>query len=75
MSNSLRSDSDYIEAEAESKFKDICKVTSDTVDIKINGFSKLHNAIKVRVLRKGIKSILGDTNFIDQKTHRRCIRI
>ena len=67
MSNSLRSDSDYIEAEAESKFKDICKVTSDTVDIKINGFSKLHNAIKVRVLRKGIKSILGDTNFIDQK--------
>ena len=51
----------------ESKFKDICKVTSDTVDIKINGFSKLHNAIKVRVLRKGIKSILGDTNFIDQK--------
>lgn len=36
MSNSLRSDSDYIEAEAESKFKDICKVTSDTVDIKIN---------------------------------------
>ncbi|MDU7535864.1 MAG: tRNA lysidine(34) synthetase TilS [Peptostreptococcaceae bacterium] len=67
MSNSLRSDSDYIEAEAESKFKDICKITSDTVDIKINGFSKLHNAIKVRVLRKGIKSILGDTNFIDQK--------
>ena len=67
MSNSLRSDSDYIEAEAESKFKDICKVTSDTVDIKINDFSKLHNAIKVRVLRKGIKSILGDTNFIDQK--------
>ena len=67
MSNSLRSDSDYIEAEAESKFKDICKVTSDTVDIKINGFSKLHNAIKVRVLRKGIKSILGDMNFIDQK--------
>ena len=67
MSNSLRGDSDYIEAEAESKFKDICKVTSDTVDIKINDFSKLHNAIKVRVLRKGIKSILGDTNFIDQK--------
>ena len=64
MSNSLRSDSDYIEAEAESKFKDICKVTSDTVDIKINGFSKLHNAIgKVRVLRAGIKSILGDTEF------------
>ena len=66
MSNSLRSDSDYIEAEAESKFKDICKVTWYS-RYKINGFSKLHNAIKVRVLRKGIKSILGDTNFIDQK--------
>ena len=38
MSNSLRSDSDYIEAEAESKFKDICKITSDTVDIKNKWF-------------------------------------
>lgn len=67
MSNNLRSDSDYIESEAKSKFKNICKVTSDTVDIKINDFSKLHNAIKVRILREGIKSILGDTNFIEQK--------
>lgn len=31
------------------------KLTSDTVDIKINDFSKLHNAIKVRVLRKSNK--------------------
>ena len=67
MSNNLRSDSDYIESEAKSEFKNICKVTSDTVDIKINDFSKLHNAIKVRILREGIKSILGDTNFIEQK--------
>ena len=67
MSNNLRSDSDYIESDAEEKFKDICKVTSDSVEVDINSFKKLHNAIKVRVLRKGIKSILGDTNFIDQK--------
>lgn len=67
MSNNLRSDSEYIEIESESKFKDICKVTSDVVNIRVNDFIKLHNAIKVRILRKGIKHILGDTNFIDQK--------
>ena len=67
MSNNLRSDSDYIESDAEEKFKNICKVSSDSVEVDINSFKKLHNAIKVRVLRKGIKSILGDTNFIDQK--------
>ena len=67
MSNSLRSDSEYIESQSEAKFKDICKFTSDTVNIRIDDFSKLHNAIKVRILRKGIKHILGDTNFIDQK--------
>lgn len=67
MSHNLRSDSDYIESEAGSKFKDICKVTSDAVNIRVDDFIKLHNAIKVRILRKGIKTILGDTNFIDQK--------
>lgn len=67
MSNNLRTDSDYIESDAEEKFKNICKVSSDSVEVDINSFNKLHNAIKVRVLRKGIKSILGDTNFIDQK--------
>src|SRR5699024_152347 len=67
MSHNLRSDSDYIESEAEFKFSNICKVTSDSVNIRIKDFIKLHNAIKVRILRKGIKTILGDTNFIDQK--------
>ena len=67
MSNNLRSDSDYIEAHAEAEFKNICKISSDSAEININNFKKLHNAIKVRVLRKGIKAILGDTNFIDQK--------
>ena len=67
MSNNLKSDSDYIELQSEAKFKDLCKTTSDTVNINISDFSKLHNAIKVRVLRKGIKYLLGDTNFIDQK--------
>ncbi len=67
MSNNLKSDSDYIELQSEAKFKELCKTTSDTVNINISDFSKLHNAIKVRVLRKGIKYLLGDTNFIDQK--------
>ena len=67
MSNNLRSDSDYIESHAETEFKNISKISSDSVEININSFKKLHNAIKVRILRKGIKAILGDTNFIDQK--------
>lgn len=67
MSSNLRTDSDYIELEAESKFKELSRIDSDTVEVKVNSFSKLHNAIKVRVLRKGIKTLLGDTNFIDQK--------
>ena len=29
-------------------------------------YTKLHNAIKSRVIRYGVKKILGDTNFIDQ---------
>ena len=53
--------------DAETKFKNVSKISSDSVEININSFKKLHNAIKVRVLRKGIKAILGDTNFIDQK--------
>ena len=46
MSNSLRSDSEYIESQSESKFKDICKFTSDTVNIRIDDFSKLHNQLR-----------------------------
>ena len=67
MSNSLRSDSDYIEEQALIKFDEVCKFNSDSVEINLNKYKNLHNAIKVRIIRNSIKCILGDTNFLDQK--------
>lgn len=67
MSNSLKTDSDYIQEESEIKFEEVSNLQEDACEIDIQKYSKLHNAIKVRVLRKGIKHILGDTNFVDQK--------
>ncbi|CEI74229.1 MULTISPECIES: tRNA lysidine(34) synthetase TilS [Romboutsia] len=67
MSNSLKTDSDYIQEESEIKFKEVSNLQEDACEIDIQKYSKLHDAIKVRVLRKGIKHILGDTNFVDQK--------
>ena len=67
MSNNLKIDSDYIEQEAEAKFKEVSTLNDDFVEINLQKYTNLHNAIKVRVLRNGIKHILGDTNFIDQR--------
>ncbi|MDB8793937.1 tRNA lysidine(34) synthetase TilS [Romboutsia sp. 1001216sp1] len=67
MSNSLKTDSDYIQEESEIKFKEVSNLQEDACEIDIQKYSELHDAIKVRVLRKGIKHILGDTNFVDQK--------
>ena len=35
--------------------------------IKIEKFKNLHKSLKSRIIRHGIKNVLGDTNFIDQK--------
>ncbi|MGL4914595.1 MAG: tRNA lysidine(34) synthetase TilS [Romboutsia sp.] len=67
MTSSLKNDSDYIESESNKMFKEISILKDDSVEINLNKYADLHNAIKVRVLRSGIKHILGDTNFIDQK--------
>ncbi|MEA4828911.1 tRNA lysidine(34) synthetase TilS [Romboutsia lituseburensis] len=67
MTNSLKSDSDYIDLEAEKSFKEVSTLKEDSVEISLPKYSNLHNAIKVRVLRRGIKHIIGDTNFVDQK--------
>lgn len=67
MSNSLRSDNDYIEQEAEIKFKEVSSLKENSAEIELKDYLNLHNAIKVRVLRNAIKHILGDTNFVDQK--------
>lgn len=67
MTNSLKSDSDYIDLEAERSFKEVSTLKEDSVEISLPKYSNLHNAIKVRVLRRGIKHIIGDTNFVDQK--------
>lgn len=67
MTNSLKSDSDYIDLEAEKSFKEVSTLKEDSVEISLPKYSNLHNAIKVRVLRSAIKHIIGDTNFVDQK--------
>jgi tRNA(Ile)-lysidine synthase len=67
MSKGLKSDSDYIEQEAKIKFKEVSDLNSCSVEINLEKYANLHDAIKARVLRNGIKHILGDTNFIDQK--------
>lgn len=68
MSNSLKSDNDYIEKEVEAKFREVSNVKEKGfVEINLDNFICLHDAIKVRVLRNSIKHILGDTNFVDQR--------
>lgn len=67
MTNSLKSDSDYIDLEAEKSFKEVSTLKENSVEISLPKYSNLHNAIKVRVLRSAIKHIIGDTNFVDQK--------
>ncbi len=67
MSSSLRNDSDYIEENALMKFEEICTVLDESVEIPVDLFVNLHNAIKYRIIRYAIKYILGDTNFIDQR--------
>ncbi|TOY54056.1 tRNA lysidine(34) synthetase TilS [Clostridioides difficile] len=68
MSNSLKSDNDYIEKEAEAKFREVSNIKEKGfVETNLDDFVCLHDAIKVRVLRNSIKHILGDTNFVDQR--------
>ncbi|WP_074116346.1 tRNA lysidine(34) synthetase TilS [Clostridioides difficile] len=68
MSNSLKSDNDYIEKEAEAKFREVSNIKEKGfVEINLDDFVCLHDAIKVRVLRNSIKHILRDTNFVDQR--------
>ncbi|MEG1285028.1 MAG: tRNA lysidine(34) synthetase TilS [Romboutsia sp.] len=67
MSNSLRNDNDYIEKEAELKFKEVSSIKEDIAEIYLEDYLKLHSAMKVRVIRNGVKYILGDINFLDQK--------
>lgn len=67
MSNSLKNDSDYIEDESNIKYKEVSSKIEDSINIDIKGYTNLHKSIKTRILRKAIKDLLGDTNFIDQK--------
>ncbi|RDY26189.1 tRNA lysidine(34) synthetase TilS [Romboutsia weinsteinii] len=67
MSNSLRSDSEYIEKDAEEKFKQVSRITNDSVEIYLDEYISMHNSIKTRILRNAVKQVLGDTNFLDQK--------
>ncbi|WP_343098578.1 tRNA lysidine(34) synthetase TilS, partial [Clostridioides difficile] len=53
---------------AEAKFREVSNIKEKGfVEINLDDFVCLHDAIKVRVLRNSIKHILGDTNFVDQR--------
>ena len=67
MSNSLRSDNDFIEEEAFKKFKEVAFINGYNLEIKLDKYINLHKSLKTRIIRHGIKYVLGDTNFIDQK--------
>ena len=67
MSNSLKSDNEFIEEEALRKFREVSSITSDSVSINLDKYISLHKSLKSRIIRHGIKYVLGDTNFIDQK--------
>ena len=67
MSNSLKCDNDFIEEEALKAFKKVTSVNEDNLEIKLNNYKTLHKSLKSRIIRHGIKYVLGDTNFIDQK--------
>ena len=67
MSNSLRNDNDFIEEEAFKKFKEVAFINGYNLEIKLDKYINLHKSLKTRIIRHGIKYVLGDTNFIDQK--------
>ena len=67
MSNSLKCDNEFIEEEALKQFRNISCINEGNLEIKIEKFKNLHKSLKSRIIRHGIKNVLGDTNFIDQK--------
>ncbi len=67
MSSSLKSDSDYIQQNVKEEFEKISSKRDNTIEIDIEKYRTLHIAIKTRIIRESIKSILGDTNNIEQK--------
>lgn len=67
MSNSLRSDNDFIEEEAFKKFKEVAFINGYNLEVNLQKYVNLHKSLKSRIIRHAIKYVLGDTNFIDQK--------
>lgn len=67
LSNSMKSDGDYIDSESMKAYKEVCTIDENSVEINIDKFLELHEAIKNRVIRFSIRDVLGDTNFVDQK--------
>lgn len=67
MSDSLRIDNDFIESEAFNKYEEVTCINGENLYINLDKYIKLHKSLKSRIIRHGIKYILGDTNFIDQK--------
>lgn len=67
MSNSMKSDGDYLDLEATKAYEEVSIKDNKKVEINIEKLSSYHEAIQNRIIRYAIKDILGDTNFVDQK--------
>ncbi|MEG0180248.1 MAG: tRNA lysidine(34) synthetase TilS [Peptostreptococcaceae bacterium] len=67
MSNGLRNDNEFIEEEALRMFDEVSLKQLDSIEIYLDEYINLHKSLKSRIIRHGIKYVLGDTNFIDQK--------
>lgn len=67
MSNSMKSDGDYLDLEATKAYEEVSLKENKTVEINVEKLSSYHEAIQNRIIRYAIKDILGDTNFVDQK--------
>ncbi|MGE5628202.1 MAG: tRNA lysidine(34) synthetase TilS [Solirubrobacterales bacterium] len=66
LSENLRLDSDYMDHEAEKKYKTYCTNKEDRVIISKEGFLE-HEAIVSRVIRKAFLCLLGHLNNFEKK--------
>lgn len=67
LSNSMKSDGDYLDSEAMKAYDEVATLDDKAVDVNVEKLSGYHEAIQSRIIRYAIKDVLGDTNFVDQK--------
>lgn len=67
MVQNLRSDSDYILNEVDKEYSELARAYEDGVYLFVEKFNTLHNAIKSRLVIRGIRDLVGDVNGIEKK--------